>query len=61
VPRQIWTKLQLNQIQTGEAAKVLKEQQLAAQSSDKQPVDIIADFLRHVKDHFIKTLDDVYQ
>jgi hypothetical protein len=61
VPRQMWTKLRLDRIQTGEAAEVLKEQQLAAQSSDKQPVDIIADFLRHVKDHFIKTLDDVYQ
>jgi hypothetical protein len=61
VPRQMWTKLRLDRIQTGEAAEVLKEQQLAALSSDKQPVDIIADFLRHVKDHLIKTLDNVYR
>jgi molecular chaperone DnaK (HSP70) len=57
----MWTKLQLDSTQTGEAAKVLEEQQSSVQSLAKQPVDIIADFLRHVKDHFIKTLDDEYQ
>jgi hypothetical protein len=61
VPRHMWTKLQLDRPQTGEAAKVIKEQQLVAQSLDKQPVDIIADFLEHVKDHLLKTLDEEYR
>ena len=57
----MWTKLQLDGTQIGEAAKVVKEQQLLAQSLTKQPVDIIADFLSHVKDHFINTLDEEYR
>ncbi|KAJ4329945.1 hypothetical protein N0V87_010430 [Didymella glomerata] len=61
VPRHMWTKLQLDRLQTGEAAEVIKEQQLSAQSLNKQPVDIIADFLQHVKDHVLKTLDEEYR
>jgi hypothetical protein len=61
VPRHMWTKLQLDCPQTGEAAKVLQEQHLAAQGHVKQPVNIIADFLRHVKDHLINTLDEKYR
>jgi hypothetical protein len=60
VPRHMWTKLQLDCTQTGEAAKVLDEQQTFPQVLNKKPVDIVADFLRHVKDHFIKTLDEEY-
>jgi hypothetical protein len=59
VPRHMWTKLQLDGTQTGEAAEVLKEQ--PARSLTKQPVDIIADFLSHVKDHFVNTLDEEYR
>jgi hypothetical protein len=61
VPRHMWTKLQLDRPQTGEAAEIIKEQQLAAQSLNKLPVDIIADFLQHVKDHVLKTLDEEYR
>jgi hypothetical protein len=57
----MWTKLQLDRPQTGEAAQVLEEQQLSARNLDKQPVDIIADFLRHVKDHLVNTLDEEYR
>ncbi|KAF9728578.1 hsp70 protein-like protein [Paraphaeosphaeria minitans] len=60
VTRHMWTKLQLDSPQTGEAAEIIKEQQLAAQSLNKQPIDIIADFLQHVKDHVLKTLDEEY-
>jgi molecular chaperone DnaK (HSP70) len=60
VSRHMWTKLQLDCTQTGEAAKVLEEQQKAAQRLDEQPVDIVADFLRHVREHLIKTLDEEY-
>jgi len=61
VPRHMWTKLQLDRPQTGEAAKVIEEQQLAARSLNKQPVDIVADFLTLVKDHLVKTLDEEYR
>jgi molecular chaperone DnaK (HSP70) len=57
----MWTKLQLDRPQTGEAAEIIKEQQLAAQSLNKQPVDIVADFLQHVKDHVLKKLDEEYR
>ncbi|KAK7178147.1 hsp70 protein-like protein [Paraphaeosphaeria sporulosa] len=60
VTRHMWTKLQLDSPQTGEAAEIIKEQQHAAQSLNKQPIDIIADFLQHVKDHVLKTLDEEY-
>ncbi|KAJ4361747.1 hypothetical protein N0V83_010687 [Neocucurbitaria cava] len=61
VTRHMWTKLQLDRPQEGEAAKVIEEQQLAAYFSNKQPVDIIADFLTHVKDHLLRTLDEEYR
>jgi hypothetical protein len=62
VPRHMWTKLQLDRPQEGEATEVLGgEQKPSAQSLDKQPVDIIADFLRHVKDHLVNTLDEEYR
>jgi hypothetical protein len=60
-PRHMWTKLQLDRPQTGEAAEIIKEQQFDAQSVIKQPVEIIADFLKHVKDHLLKTLDEEYR
>ncbi|KAH7408805.1 Hsp70 family protein [Phaeosphaeria sp. MPI-PUGE-AT-0046c] len=61
VPRYMWTKLELDRPQTGEAAEVLKEQQVSARNLDKRPVDIIADFLRYVKDHLLNTLDEAYR
>jgi molecular chaperone DnaK (HSP70) len=61
VSRHMWTKLQLDRPQTGEAAKIIEEGALAAQVLDKQPVDIVADFLAQVKDHLIKNLDHTYR
>jgi molecular chaperone DnaK (HSP70) len=57
----MWTKLQLDRPQTGEAAKVIKEQQLSSQSVLKQPVDIVTDFLALVKGHLVKNLDEAYR
>jgi hypothetical protein len=59
-PRHMWTKLQLDGVQDGEAAKVIEEQQNSNFHSEKQPVDIVADFLFHVKDHLVKNLDEEY-
>ncbi|KAH8723592.1 Hsp70 family protein [Phaeosphaeriaceae sp. PMI808] len=60
VSRHMWTKLQLDRPQTGEAARIIGEQQHVALALDKEPVDIAADFLTHVKDHLLKSLDIVY-
>ncbi|KAL5404077.1 hypothetical protein PMIN04_012661 [Paraphaeosphaeria minitans] len=60
VPRHMWTKLQLDSIQGGEAAKVIGEQEVAGYFSNRQPTDIIADFLCHVKNHLLDTLDQEY-
>lgn len=57
VQRHMWTKLQLDAPQAGEAAKI--EQELS-HAEPKQAVDIIADFLHSVKEHLIKTLDNQY-
>ncbi|KAH6613153.1 hypothetical protein C7974DRAFT_368945 [Boeremia exigua] len=57
VPRYMWTKLQLDHSQGGEAAKIVEEQQLV---SNRKPVRIVADFLSHVKNHLLGNLDDRY-
>lgn len=61
VSRYMWTKLQLDRPQDGEAAKVIQEQQLAAYFANKQPMDIVADYLTYIKDHLIRNLDEEYQ
>jgi hypothetical protein len=55
VPRHMWTKLQLETPQDGEAAKVLQE--VTSQGTEKQPIEIVADFLAQVKAHLIYNLD----
>jgi hypothetical protein len=60
VPRHMWTKLELDRPQTGEAAKILRELSLDDTEPRKKPVHIIAEFLGHVKAHLVKNLDDQY-
>ncbi|KAJ4361459.1 hypothetical protein N0V95_001876 [Ascochyta clinopodiicola] len=63
-PRHMWTKLDLDRTnhrtQVGEAARILNEMTLNGSCPAKQPVDIVADFLRKVKDHLIVNLDDQF-
>lgn len=56
----MWTKLELENQPTGEAAKVQQETSSAALGLHKQPVDIIADYLSQVKAHLIQNLDQKY-
>lgn len=58
--RHMWTKLELDRPQNGEAAKILQELTLDEPSQPYEPVRIIADFLAHVKEHLIKNLDTQY-
>ncbi|KAH7383281.1 hypothetical protein BKA66DRAFT_512128 [Pyrenochaeta sp. MPI-SDFR-AT-0127] len=60
VQRHMWTKLQLDTPQNGEAGKIYRELSSSDQGLHKQPVDIIADFLMQVKAHLIKNLDNKY-
>jgi molecular chaperone DnaK (HSP70) len=60
IPRHLWTKLELDAPQLGEAAKILSELSLAAEGPKKKAVDIIADFLSEVKGHLITNLDRRY-
>ncbi|KAF1911224.1 hypothetical protein BDU57DRAFT_485781 [Ampelomyces quisqualis] len=60
VQRHMWTKLELDSAQIGEAAKIVRELSLNNQGPDKKAVDIVADFLAHVKDHLIQNLDNRY-
>ncbi|KAJ4324502.1 hypothetical protein N0V94_001242 [Neodidymelliopsis sp. IMI 364377] len=60
--RHMWTKLELDpmnkQAKYGEAGKIFHEQMsLTGISTSKLPVDVVADFLRKVKEHLIQTLD----
>lgn len=60
--RHMWTKLELDRsserTQGGEAGKILHEQMsLTGPSTAKMPVDVVADFLRKVKEHLVKNLD----
>ncbi|USP81405.1 hypothetical protein yc1106_08679 [Curvularia clavata] len=57
--RHMWTKLELDNRGTGEAAKIIGE--MSSQSQTRRPaVEIIADFLAQIKAHLIKNLDDKY-
>ncbi|KAI4710800.1 hypothetical protein J4E89_004390 [Alternaria sp. Ai002NY15] len=60
VPRHMWTKLQLDPIQAGEVTKINREIATSAQNANKQPDDVITDFLAQVKAHLIKNLDQKY-
>ncbi|KAH3975901.1 hypothetical protein HBH98_042340 [Parastagonospora nodorum] len=58
--RHMWTKLDLDCPQGGEAAKILQELSQAERKPSEDPVDIIADYLTHVKNHLVKNLDTQY-
>jgi hypothetical protein len=60
VQRHMWTKLKLDRPQVGEAARIFKELTLSDRPTKKKPVEIVADFLRHIKGHVVKNLDDQY-
>lgn len=60
VQRHLWTKLHLDPTQKGELVKIVREVSTSAQDSNKQPVEIIADFLAQIKAHLIKNLDEKY-
>lgn len=52
--------LQLDRQQPGEAAKIMQELSSDGTGPSRRPVDIIADFLAHVKGHLIHNLDKQY-
>ncbi|KAH7093078.1 hypothetical protein FB567DRAFT_487211 [Paraphoma chrysanthemicola] len=58
--RYMWMKLQLDRRHSGEAAKIMREMFSAGAGPSKKPVDIIADFLRCLKEHILKNLDEMY-
>jgi hypothetical protein len=60
VGRNMWLKLSLDRRQSGEAGKIMQELTSAAKGPHRRPVDIIADFLKCVKEHLIKNLDEQY-
>jgi hypothetical protein len=63
VQRNMWTKLELDIPQQGEAGTI--RQELAGTiaivgGNQKAPVEIVADYLSQVKDHLIRNLDNQY-
>ncbi|RMZ73776.1 Hsp70 family chaperone [Pyrenophora seminiperda CCB06] len=59
--RHMWTKLLLDDQKAGEVDKILEELSLSDNADmSKKPVDIIAQFLAHVKVHLFKNLDIHY-
>lgn len=60
VDRHMWTKLQLDPQQDGEAAKIFRELSTSHQAVRKQPVEVVADYLAQIKAHLIKNLDQKY-
>ncbi|KAF2642545.1 hypothetical protein P280DRAFT_548006 [Massarina eburnea CBS 473.64] len=62
VSRHMWTKLELDSPKLGEAEKIRRE--LSAMtvggSTVRHPVDVVAAFLKEVKDHLLKNLDRQY-
>ena len=61
VKRHMWTKLLLDHQKAGEVDKIIKELSLnGGQVSSNEPVDIIAEYLAHVKAHLLKNLDIQY-
>ncbi|KAH7396595.1 hypothetical protein DE146DRAFT_763611 [Phaeosphaeria sp. MPI-PUGE-AT-0046c] len=59
-PREIWTKLELDNQRGGEAAKIVAELSTSPSVPRKEPVEIVADFLGQVKSHLIKNLDNKF-
>ncbi|KAI8935133.1 hypothetical protein NX059_007727 [Plenodomus lindquistii] len=61
VQRHMWTKLLLDNGKVGEVDKILQELSLNDSAvSSSRPVDIIADYLAHVKAHLLKNLEIHY-
>jgi hypothetical protein len=60
VGRNIWMKLSLDRQQSGEAGRIMQELTSTTTGPHRRPVDIIADFLKCVKEHLIKNLDEQY-
>lgn len=60
VPRHLWTKLDLENRPIGEAASFHKDVSSTALTLYKTPVDIVSDFLGHVRKHLINVLDRRY-
>ncbi|KAL1598992.1 hypothetical protein SLS60_008138 [Paraconiothyrium brasiliense] len=63
VQRNMWTKLELDAPRQGEAEAIRQELALVTVmggSTQKKPVEIVADYLSHIKDHLIKNLDNQY-
>jgi molecular chaperone DnaK (HSP70) len=60
VPRHMWTKLQLDNKQTGEVAKINREIATCTENAGKQPDDVITDYLTQIKAHLIKNFDQKY-
>jgi len=61
VQRHMWTKLLLDVAKPGEVAKIMEELSLSDnRGPSDDPVDIIAEYLAHIKAHLIKNLDIQY-
>ncbi|KAI4924198.1 uncharacterized protein J4E92_007279 [Alternaria infectoria] len=60
VPRHMWTKLQLDPLQVGEVTKINREIAMSKGNANKQPDDVITDYLAQVKAHLLKNLDQKY-
>jgi molecular chaperone DnaK (HSP70) len=61
VQRHMWTKLLLDDPKAGEMSKIMKELSLSdTEYPSNKPVDIIAEYLGHIKAHLIKNLDIQY-
>ncbi|KAI2482515.1 Hsp70 family protein [Pyrenophora tritici-repentis] len=59
--RHMWTKLLLDQPKAGEVDVIMKELCLNDKNGpSNKPVDIIADYLKHIKTHLVKNLDIQY-
>ncbi|KAH9864003.1 hypothetical protein J1614_009936 [Plenodomus biglobosus] len=60
VQRHMWTKLLLDNARVGQVNNITKELSTSDESASSKPVDIIADYLTHVKAHLLKNLDIHY-
>lgn len=58
--RHMWTKLELEESQNREVAKHAKNLARTGQKGSKKPVDIVSDFLAHIRGHLLQVLDNRY-
>jgi molecular chaperone DnaK (HSP70) len=58
--RHVWTKLRLETALNGEVSKIVRELTSSAECDAKQPIDIVSDFLTHVRVHLVHCLDNRY-